>query len=119
MIHEPDCESECTDGAPCNCGAVTPRIGQPDPALAEINRLQAQRDQFAAAIDRMKPVYDAAVAWRDTWRHRHPFGEEAKAIALVDAVDGALAKATTSVACPGCECWTPESHASFCPARAS
>lgn len=58
---------------------------------------RADKDKWRAAAiaadercTRMSPVYEAAKAWRDTWRHRAPFGEESKAVALVDAVDAAL-----------------------------
>ncbi len=60
-------------------------------AMSDVAKLAAEFDEVKAQSDVMRPVVAAAVAWRDTWRHRHPFGEESKAVALVDAVDAAVA----------------------------
>jgi hypothetical protein len=57
-----------------------------------VNGIRSQRDEALAVVERMTPVYESAKVWRDTWRHRRPFGTEEAAVALVDAVDDAEAK---------------------------
>jgi hypothetical protein len=68
-------------------GMWVAEVGPAPEDAAFIAESRALVPELTAAIFELHRVASAALAWRDTWRHRAPFGDEAKAVALVDAVD--------------------------------
>ncbi len=67
---------------------VMPKDDEVDSVMSLLNWTREKHDTDSAARQWLERVVEAAVTWRDTWRHRKPFGSEEKAVALVDAVDG-------------------------------